>query len=173
MKYAAAGSGTVVGGATFKNTKGALQIEAVEVKHWGRRWPSNVARGYNGYVLRREGRALLFAGDTALTPRFAELRSRGPFEVAIMPIGAYRPWIRNHCSPEEAFEMANAARARFIVPVHHQTFRLSDEPLEEPSQRLTAAIEREPERLALGTSLAEVTTESVLLPGLIQTRQPE
>jgi L-ascorbate metabolism protein UlaG (beta-lactamase superfamily) len=66
-----------------------------------------------------------------------------------MPIGAYRPWIRNHCTPEEALEMANAAGARRIVPVHHQTFRLSDEPNQEPIERLRAALAHEPERLAL------------------------
>jgi L-ascorbate metabolism protein UlaG (beta-lactamase superfamily) len=45
--------------------------------------------------------------------------------------------------------MANAARARYIVPIHHQTFKLSDEPMQEPIQRLESALEKEPERLAL------------------------
>ncbi|SPE62875.1 conserved hypothetical protein [Verrucomicrobia bacterium] len=133
----------------FRNGKGELEIEAVEVKHWGQRWPSEKPRGYNGYVLRREGKALLFGGDTAQTPVFAEHRSRGPFLAAIMPIGAYRPWIWNHCTPEQALEMANAAGAQYLVPVHHQTFRLSEEPMEEPSERMMAAMEKEPERLAL------------------------
>ncbi len=66
-----------------------------------------------------------------------------------MPIGAYRPWIRSHCTPEQALAMANQAGARYIVPVHHQTFRLSDEPLMEPIERLEAALHSEPERLAL------------------------
>jgi L-ascorbate metabolism protein UlaG (beta-lactamase superfamily) len=132
---------------TFRNAKGELRIEAFQVKHWGQRWPSEKPRGWNGYVLRREGKALLFGGDTALTPLFREVRSRGPFEAAIMPIGAYRPWIRNHCTPEEAVEMSNAAGARYILPVHHQTFQLSDEPLDEPIKRLEVALALEPERL--------------------------
>jgi L-ascorbate metabolism protein UlaG (beta-lactamase superfamily) len=45
--------------------------------------------------------------------------------------------------------MADAAGARYIVPVHHQTFKLSDEPLEEPIQRLVAVMNGESERLAL------------------------
>lgn len=137
------------GRTTFRSAKGELQIEAIEVKHWGRRWPSELPRGYNGYVLRREGKALLFGGDTAQTPLFSEIRSRGPFEAAIMPIGAYRPWIMSHCTPEQAVEMANLAGARYVVPVHHQTFKLSDEPLTEPIERLQAALQHEPERLAL------------------------
>jgi L-ascorbate metabolism protein UlaG (beta-lactamase superfamily) len=137
------------GRTTFRNRAGELFIEAVEVKHWGQRWPSKLERGYNGYILRREGKAILFAGDTAYTPLFSELRSRGPFAAAIMPIGAYRPWIWNHCNPEQAVEMANWASASYIVPVHHQTFRLSDEPLNEPIERLQTVLAREPERLAL------------------------
>lgn len=131
----------------LKFAKGDLQIEAIEVKHWGQRWPSERERGYNGYILRREGKAIVFGGDTAHTRLFADLQ--GPFEAAIMPIAAYRPWIRNHCTPEQALEMANWAGAKYIVPVHHQTFRLSEEPMNEPIERLTAALASEPERLGL------------------------
>jgi len=135
---------------TVKTDRGELRVEAFEVQHWGKRWPNEeIARGYNGFVLRREGRALLFGGDTAGTPLFRDLRSRGPFEAAIMPIVAYQPWIRSHCTPEQAVEMAGAAGAKYIVPVHHQTFKLSDEPMNEPLERLQAALQREPERLAL------------------------
>ena len=137
------------GKTTFRDSRGELEIQAIEVKHWGQRWPSKKQRGYNGYVLRREGKALLIGGDTASTPLFADLRSRGPFAAAVMPIGAYRPWIWNHCTPEQAVEMTNAAGADHLVPVHHQTFRLSEEPFDEPIQRLRLALEKEPERLAL------------------------
>jgi len=133
----------------LETKSGDLEIEAFEVKHWGERWPSEKPRGYNGYILRREGHSLLFGGDTAHTPLFRSLRSRGPFTAALMPIGAYRPWIRNHCTPEEALQMANDAGAKYIVPVHHQTFKLSDEPMEEPIERLQAALSIEPQRLAL------------------------
>jgi L-ascorbate metabolism protein UlaG (beta-lactamase superfamily) len=134
---------------SFRNSQGELQIEAVEVKHWGQRWPSDLPRGYNGYILRREGKAILFGGDTALTPAIGQLKSRGPFEVGLMPIGAYRPWIWSHCNPEQAAEMARAAGVKYIVPVHHQTFRLSEEPRNEPIERLEVALAKEPERLAL------------------------
>src|SRR6266850_5437421 len=43
---------------------GGLEITALEVKHWGQRWPKELERGYNGYALKREGKALLFGGDT-------------------------------------------------------------------------------------------------------------
>lgn len=135
--------------AVVRNGADDLQVEAFEVKHWGQRWPSELQRGYNGYALRREGKSLLFGGDTAKTDLFTQMTALGPFEAAIMPIGAYRPWIRNHCTPEEALEMANDAGAKYLIPVHHKTFKLSEEPFDEPIDRLKQALSAEPERLAI------------------------
>jgi L-ascorbate metabolism protein UlaG (beta-lactamase superfamily) len=45
--------------------------------------------------------------------------------------------------------MANAAGARLVVPVHHQSFQLSREPFMEPIERLQEALVHERERLAL------------------------
>jgi L-ascorbate metabolism protein UlaG (beta-lactamase superfamily) len=129
--------------------RGEILIEAFEVKHWGARWRHDKTRGYNGYILSRAGRKILFGGDTAFTSSFKNLRSKGPFDLAMMPIGAYVPWIHSHCTPEQAVEMTNDAGASFILPVHHQTFKLSDEPLHEPIERLEESLYREPERIAL------------------------
>jgi L-ascorbate metabolism protein UlaG (beta-lactamase superfamily) len=134
---------------SLKTAAGAITISAFQVKHWGARTQRDTYRGYNGYLLERNGRRILFAGDTALTNTFAELRKYGPIDLAIMSIAAYNPWIRNHCTPEQAIEMANAAGAQFIMPVHHQTFRLSFEPLREPVERFQTALSNTPERIAL------------------------
>ena len=129
--------------------RGELRVRAIEVKHWGARMRHDTYRGYNGYMLEREGRKLLFGGDTANTPLFASYRPHGPFEAAIMPIGAYNPWIRNHCTPEQAVALAAAAGARLFVPVHHQSFELSREPFLEPIERTRAALAEEHDRLAI------------------------
>jgi len=128
---------------------GDLEVRAVEVKHWGARLNHDFYRGYNGYVIRREGRALLFGGDTAHTRAFAGHRRHGPYEAAIMPIGAYDPYIYNHCTPEQAVAMADAAGARLFVPIHHKTFRLSEERFNEPIERAEAALVKERDRLAV------------------------
>jgi L-ascorbate metabolism protein UlaG (beta-lactamase superfamily) len=134
---------------TCRGPKGELRVEAIQVKHWGARWRKDTWRGYNGYLLTRGGKTLIFGGDTAYTPLFAELRPRGPFELAILPIAAYDPWIRNHCTPEQAVQMTNEAGVRHLVPVHHSTFKLSNEPMTEPMERLQAALQHEPERIAV------------------------
>jgi len=45
--------------------------------------------------------------------------------------------------------MADAAGARFLLPMHHSTFKLREEPMTEPRERLQVALRHEPERLAL------------------------
>jgi L-ascorbate metabolism protein UlaG (beta-lactamase superfamily) len=129
----------------IKLADGDMEVEAFEVRHWGARWRYDTYRGYNGYIISREGKKIIFGGDTAWSESFRPLRSRGPFELAIMPIGAYDPHTISHCTPEEAVTMANGAGASYLLPIHHKTFRLGCEGTKEPMRRLTAAIE--PERI--------------------------
>jgi len=91
----------------------------------------------------RRGRRVFFAGDTGYHPEFARIGERyGPFDVALMPIGAYEPrWFMRylHMNPEEAVEAFRALRARVMVPIHWGTFKLTDEAMDEPPQRARAA----------------------------------
>jgi L-ascorbate metabolism protein UlaG (beta-lactamase superfamily) len=122
---------------------GDVEIEAFEVNHWGSRWKYDKQRGYNGYILSREGKKIIFGGDTAWSDSFAALKSKGPFECAIMPIGAYDPWIFAHCSPEQAVKMANQAGADRFLPIHFNTFPFGREGTSEPLERMDAAIAQE------------------------------
>jgi L-ascorbate metabolism protein UlaG (beta-lactamase superfamily) len=127
--------------------RGEVEIEAFQVKHWGARWKVDSYRGYNGYVIAREGKKIIFGGDTALSSSFRDLRRKGPFEMAMMPIGAYQPWECSHCTPEQAVRMANDAGAGYFLPMHFKTFPFGREGVIEPMERLQAAIE--PGRIAL------------------------
>ena len=64
-----------------------------------------------------------------------------------MPIGSYGRVGSSHCTPEQAVKMANEAGVQHFLPVHHKTFPIGGEPIDEPLQRLEAVIE--PERIAL------------------------
>jgi L-ascorbate metabolism protein UlaG (beta-lactamase superfamily) len=118
---------------------GPLTITGLKVRHWGARVRSDTFRGYNGYLIESGRRRILFGGDTADTREFRVLRSSRPVELAIMPIGAYNPWVHAHCTPEQALRMGNEAGAERFLPVHHQTFHLSREPLLEPIERFLDA----------------------------------
>lgn len=134
---------------TVQTPRGDALVRSIEVNHWGARIQRDSYRGYTGFVVEREGRRLLIAGDTAQTSAFANYRRFGPFDAAVMPVGAYDPWIRYHCTPEQAVAMADAANARLFVPVHHQSFRLSREPFTEPIERTEHALREERGRLGL------------------------
>jgi L-ascorbate metabolism protein UlaG (beta-lactamase superfamily) len=134
-----------------------VEITSVEVRHWGARMIHDQHRGYGGYLLRREGVTVLFAGDTAYTEAFARLGPAARVDLAILPIGAYDPWIANHASPEEAWRMFRALGAKWILPVHHSTFRLSREPVDEPVRRLLATAGEERWRV-LPTTLGATWT---------------
>jgi L-ascorbate metabolism protein UlaG (beta-lactamase superfamily) len=127
---------------------GPFTVRAIEVNHWGARVQTDTWRGYNGYIVEAGRRRLVFAGDTAFTRGFRRVRQLGPVDLAIMPIGAYDPWIHYHCNPEQAWNMADDAGAEFVIPVHHQTFKLSREPVHEPVERLLAAAGAHSDRLA-------------------------
>jgi L-ascorbate metabolism protein UlaG (beta-lactamase superfamily) len=129
---------------------GTAELRAIEVNHWGARMRTDTYRGYNGYLIEAGRYRILFGGDTAATGAFRAVRSSKPIDLAIMPIGAYNPWIHFHCTPEQAWRMGNDAGAERFIPVHHQTFQLSREPLLEPIERFYSAAGSQPERVVIG-----------------------
>jgi L-ascorbate metabolism protein UlaG (beta-lactamase superfamily) len=120
-------------------TAGDVTIEAVEVNHWGERWPWERFRGYNGYLFTRGDVRVLFASDTAYTPRLGAFARERGVTVAILGNGAYDPWVMNHANPEQVWRMFEESGARYLIPVHWDTFRLGKEPLGEAMARLLAA----------------------------------
>jgi L-ascorbate metabolism protein UlaG (beta-lactamase superfamily) len=128
---------------------GPVEIRAFRVNHWGARVRSDKYRGYNGYTIQCGRHRVLFGGDTAMTSSFRALRNSRPFDLAIMPVGAYNPWQHCHCTPEEAWRMAGDAGFEHFLPVHHQTFTLSREPYMEPIERVYGAAGTHSDRVAL------------------------
>ena len=114
---------------------GPLTITGLRVNHWGARVRTDTWRGYNAYLLESAKRRVVFGGDTADTRDFRAIKSSKPVDLAMMPIGAYDPWIRAHCTPEQARRMGDDCGAERFLPIHHQTFRLGREPFHEPIER--------------------------------------
>ena len=131
-----------------QTTVRGVTIQAIPVRHWGKRWPWGITRGYNGYLFRRDGVNVLFASDTAYTKDFARFRDTR-LEVAIFGNGAYDPWIRNHANPEEVWQMFLDSGARYLVPIHWDTFRLGREPLGDAIRRLKAAAGPDTNRIVI------------------------
>ena len=112
-----------------------FKVVHVPAKHWGRRTPRDRERGYGGFVIERHGHHVYFAGDTAYFRGFLEIGRAFPIDLALLPIGAYRPlsFRQVHCNPEDALQAFEDMQARYMVPIHWGTFRLTNEPIHEPT----------------------------------------
>jgi len=130
----------------------AMRVTCVPAQHFSGRW----AIGRNttlwcSWAVHVGDRRVLFAGDTGRHPEFATIGERcGPFDLVLMPIGAYAPrWFMApvHMDPEDATsayqELSDAHPAGAARPVlagmHWGTFKLTDEPIDEPPRRVRAA----------------------------------
>lgn len=117
-----------------------VSVTHVPSRHWGARILKDSHRGYGGFVLKAGKHSVYHAGDTAYFSGFSEIGRRLAPELALLPIGAYNPpQFRNvHASPADATQAFLDLKARWMVPMHYGTFRLSHEPVEEPLQLLEA-----------------------------------
>jgi L-ascorbate metabolism protein UlaG (beta-lactamase superfamily) len=71
----------------------------------------------------------------------SEAARRGPFRLAIIPIGAYEPrdfMKTNHINPEEAVRIFETLKPSRALGMHWGTFQLTFEPIDEPRRRLEA-----------------------------------
>lgn len=135
-----------------------LKFKALEVKHFGWRypWERDRSKGYmidgrsfNAVLIEKNGKKILFGGDTAYHELFKSLSGEN-IEIAIVPIGAYQPWRKNHCNPEEALIMANDhIGAKYFIPIHTKTFKQGSEPIDEPLTWLNKSIVNYDIKLAL------------------------
>jgi len=93
------------------------------------------ARGAVGYVVESGDWSVYFAGDTAYGPIFSEIRKRLKPRVALLPIGAYRPWFlmrHFHMNPALAVKAFIESGAEWCLPCHYGSFVLSLEHPREP-----------------------------------------
>jgi len=123
---------------------GPLTLGCTPAQHFSGRTPWGRNRTlWCGWSVRTTTRRLFMAGDTGYHPVFGDIGRRfGPFDVALVPIGAYDPrWFMRpvHMDPEEAVQAARDLGAPRFIPMHWGTFKLTDEPLNEPPQRARSA----------------------------------
>ena len=115
--------------------------------HWSRRglFDTNTTL-WGGFVIEGSRARIYHAGDTAYFEGFAGIGARfGAIDAALLPIGAYDPaWFmeRQHLNPEQAVQAFLDLRAEHFVAMHWGTFKLTDEPLDEPPRRLRAEWEK-------------------------------
>ena len=124
-----------------------LRVTATPARHFSaRRLGDRNKTLWCGFAVEMKGSRALFAGDTAYHPEFGDVGARcGPFDFVMIPIGAYDPrWFMHvvHTDPEEAVQIYrdliaphDGERPPLMLGIHWGTFRLTDEPMDEPPRR--------------------------------------
>lgn len=127
-------------------TDDALQLTFVPAHHWSARGLTDRNKTlWGGWVLTGAGQQIYFAGDTGYSDDFKEIGRRlGPFDMALLPVGAYEPrWFmkKQHVNPREAVQIFQDVGAKRALGIHWGTFELTDEALDQPHLDLTRALQ--------------------------------
>ena len=120
---------------------GPLRITLVPARHWARRWIHDTNQSlWGGFVIEGGGQRIYHSGDSAWFDGFAEIGRRFPgLLAAMLPVGGYEPaWFmeNHHMNPEQACQAFLDVGAKHFVPMHWGTFKLTDETLAEPVERV-------------------------------------
>lgn len=126
-------------------------VHAEPVSHWSARGQSDRNEAlWAGFVVEAGGNRLYFAGDTGFAAGAPFVRTaarHGPFDLALIPIGAYEPrWFMAdaHMNPQEAVEAHVLLGSPSTLGIHHGTFQLTDEAIDAPAIALGEALLTEP-----------------------------
>ncbi len=121
----------------------SMEITCVPARHFSSRslTDRNVTL-WCGFVLQTKEGNIYFSGDTGFGSFVRDIAARfSPVKLALIPIGAYDPaWMMQpvHTNPDEAIAMHDILRSAHSIGIHHGTFRLTDEPQDQPRERIEA-----------------------------------
>jgi len=128
-----------------------VDVTLTPVRHWSSRaLGDRMASLWGGFAVLAPDLHLYFGGDTGYSPtnfidtraHFADRQSAaagGGFDLALLPIGAYEPrWFMSpqHVNPEESVRIHQDLGAKRSLGIHWGTFKLTNEPLDEPPRKL-------------------------------------
>lgn len=123
-----------------------LTLTCTEARHFSGRGLVRDTTQWASWSIAGPDHRAFFGGDTGYTPQFSTIgESYGPFDVTLLPVGAYNEqWRDIHMNPEEAVQahvdlQGTDAGRGIVIPVHWATFNLAFHPWAEPIERLIHA----------------------------------
>jgi L-ascorbate metabolism protein UlaG (beta-lactamase superfamily) len=137
---------------------GELRLVCTPARHFSGRFLTRNTTLWSSWAVLGPRHRAFFGGDTGYSASFTGVGTdHGPFDLTLMPVGAYHPgWPDIHMNPEEAIrahrDLTDPGKGLF-VPIHWGTFRLAPHPWSEPIERMLIA------------ARSENVTAAVLRPG--------
>ena len=116
-----------------------ITITAAPSQHFsGRTLKTRNSTLWSSLVVRGPRHAVFFSGDTGLSGEYAAIRQHlGPFDLALLEVGAYYPaWGDMHLGPDHALEALALLGNPPLLPVHWGTFALAMHDWDQPAERL-------------------------------------
>lgn len=128
-----------------------FKISAVPSQHYSGRKSTHVNESlWAGYVVEDliSSKTLYFVGDTGYNPHdFKEVGKRFPrIDLSLIPIGSYSPrkfMAPVHIEPKDAVKLHMDVNSKLSLGMHWKTFRLSEEPMNQPPFDLYHAMRKE------------------------------
>jgi L-ascorbate metabolism protein UlaG (beta-lactamase superfamily) len=119
-------------------TVAGVRFISTPAQHFSGRGITNDDTLWTSWALIGPRHRAFYTGDTGYFDGFASIGAEhGPFDVALVQIGAYAPlWPDIHMTPEEGVAAGLDVRAKLLVPVHWATFSLAMHPWGEPADRV-------------------------------------
>lgn len=120
---------------------GPLRIVCTPARHFSGRLFRRNGTLWASWVIAGRAHRVFFGGDTGYTAAFSEIgRHYGPFDLTVLPIGAYADaWPDIHMTPEEAVRAHRDLGGAALLPIHWATFDLALHSWAEPIERLLRA----------------------------------
>nr|WP_240189329.1 MBL fold metallo-hydrolase [Nakamurella flavida] len=122
-------------------TIGEITYTCTESRHFSGRSLRRNTTLWASWVFASPQERVFFGGDTGYTPAFAGIGAQhGPFDLTILPIGAYgAQWPSIHMDPEEAVRAHGDLGGQLLLPIHWASFDLAAHSWAEPIERLQVA----------------------------------
>lgn len=122
---------------------GALTIAAGSARHFSGRGLTRSSSDtlWASWSIIGPTHRVFHSGDTGPFDGIAENGRRyGPFDIALIKIGAYGPtWPDIHLTPEQAVRACTLVQGKLLLPIHWATFNLAFHSWDEPAERVVAA----------------------------------
>ena len=115
-----------------------LRLTASAAQHFSGRTLTRNDTLWTSWVIAGHSRRVFYSGDSGYFDGYATIgEQHGPFDAALIQIGAYDPaWPDIHMTPEEGVAAHLDLQAKLLMPVHWGTFNLAMHPWTEPADRL-------------------------------------
>jgi N-acyl-phosphatidylethanolamine-hydrolysing phospholipase D len=145
-----------------------VEISCLPCQHSSGRTPFDKAKTlWSSWGVRSGGSSVWFGGDTGyrsvpdlppneddydeddkypICPAFAKIgQYRGPFDLGLIPIGAYNPrhlLLSLHSNPYDSVNLFKDVKCKKAMGIHWDTWHLTEEPALEPAKILKKALDK-------------------------------